>query len=80
MGMLGDAEKGFRGSRVYSQFGVGILIKNDHLVMNAFQISLSFYPIIPGKGENIFRINPFETTDFGYRDFEMEKPGVIVFR
>jgi len=80
LGMLGDTEKGFRGSRVYSQFGVGVLIKNDNLVMNAFQISLSFYPIIPGKGNNILRINPFETTDFGYRDFEMGKPGVVVFR
>ncbi len=79
LGMLGDAEKGFRGSRVYSQFGVGIIIKNDNLVMNAFQISLSFYPIIPGKGDNIFRVNPFETTDFGYRDFEIGKPAVVVF-
>ncbi len=80
LGMLGDAEKGFRGSRVYSQFGVGVLIKNDNLVMNAFQISLSFYPIIPGKGENVFRISPFETTDFGYRDFEIGKPGIVVFQ
>lgn len=79
LGMLGDAETGFRGSRLYSQFGVGVLIKNDHLVMNAFQISISFYPIIPGRGENIFRLNPFETTDFGYRDFEVGKPGVVVF-
>jgi hypothetical protein len=79
LGMLGDAETGFHGSRLYSQFGLGVLIKNDHLVMNAFQISISFYPVIPGKGENIFRINPFETTDFGYRDFEVGKPGVVVF-
>jgi hypothetical protein len=79
-GMLGDAESGFRNSRVYSQFGVGVLIKNDNLVMNAFQVSLSFYPIIPGKGKNIFRINPFETTDFGYRDFEIGKPATVVFQ
>ncbi|TVQ93279.1 MAG: hypothetical protein EA393_02400 [Bacteroidetes bacterium] len=80
LGMLGDAETGFRGSRLYSQFGVGVLIKNDHLVMNAFQISISFYPIIPGRGENIFRINPFETADFGYRDFEIEKPATVVYQ
>ncbi len=80
LGMLGDTEKGFRGSKVYSQFGVGVLIKNDNLVMNAFQISLSFYPIIPGKGKNIIRLSPFETTDFGYRDFEIGRPGVVMFR
>jgi len=80
LGMLGDVENGFRNSKVYSQFGLGVLIKNDHLVMNAFQISLSFFPIIPGKGNNIFGFNSFQTTDFGFRDFEVGKPGVVLFR
>lgn len=80
LGMLGDRENGFRNSKVYSQFGVGVLIKNDNLVMNAFQISISFYPIIPDKGNNIFSFNSFQTTDFGFRDFEIGKPAVVVFR
>jgi hypothetical protein len=80
MGMLGDTANGFRNSKIYSQFGVGVIIKNDNLVMNAFQISLSFYPIMPGRGNNIFLFNSFQTTDFGFRDFEIGKPGVVVFR
>jgi hypothetical protein len=80
LGMLGDAAKGFRNSKLYSQIGLGVLIKNDNLVMNAFQISISFYPVIPGKGNNIFKLNSFQTTDFGFRDFEIGKPGPVVFR
>ncbi len=80
MGMLGDRETGFRNSRLYSQFGLGVLIKNDNLVMNAFQVSLSFYPMMHDKGNNIFLFNAFLTTDFGYRDFEIGKPAVVEFR
>jgi hypothetical protein len=80
LGMLGDRTNGFRNGKVYSQFGLGLLIKNDNLVMNAFQVSLSFYPIIPDKGNNVFLFNSFQTTDFGFRDFEIGKPAVVVFR
>ena len=79
-GLLGNDVQGFRNSKVYSKIGVGILIKNENLVFNAFQITLSFYPIIPGNGENVFKINSFSTADFGFRDFEIGKPAPVVFR
>ena len=78
--MLGDAENGFRGSKVYSQIGVGVLIKNENLVMNTFQVSISFYPEIPGIGNNVFKFNSFQTVDFGFRDFEIGKPATVLFR
>jgi hypothetical protein len=80
LGMLGDSENGFRKSKLYSQIGLGILIKNDNLVMNAFQLSISFYPVIPGLGTNILKTNSFQTTDFGFRDFEIGKPDAVEFR
>jgi hypothetical protein len=80
LGMLGDEVHGFINSKVYSKIGVGVLIKNENLVFNAFQITLSFYPIIPGSGENIFKMNSFSTADFGFRNFEIGKPATVVFR
>jgi len=80
LGMLADKQNGFSKSRVYSQLGVGILIKNESLVLNMFQISISFYPKIPGIGNNIFKANSFSTGDFGFRDFEIGKPSPVVFR
>ncbi len=80
LGMLGDEERGFRAGKVYSQFGLGVLIKNENLVMNTFQISLSFYPVIPGRGNNVFKLNSFQTADFGFRDFEIGKPATVLFR
>lgn len=80
LGLLGDEVNGFKKSKVYSKIGIGVLIKNENLVFNTFQISLSFYPIIPDSGHNIFKINSFGTADFGFRDFEIGKPGPVVYR
>ncbi len=79
-GMIGDDAGGFKHSRVYSQLGLGVLIKNENLVINTFQISISFYPLIPGIGHNVLRLNSISTTDFGFRDFEITKPGRIKYQ
>ncbi|HBH85821.1 MAG TPA: hypothetical protein DDY34_18730 [Bacteroidales bacterium] len=79
-GMVGDAVSGFKESKVYSQIGVGVLIRNFNLVFQTFQISVSFYPSIPGRGEDIFKFNAFRTNDFGFRDFEIGKPVPVTFR
>jgi hypothetical protein len=78
--MLSDSETGFKNSKKYSQIGLGILIKNEKLVFKAFQISISFYPSIPGRGQNIFKANSFRTSDFGFRDFEIEKPAMMIYQ
>lgn len=80
MGKLSDETTAFRNSKTYSQIVLGVMIKNDHLVLNSFQISFAFYPVIPGKGQNIFKANSFRTTDFGFRDFQIGKPAVVVFQ
>jgi hypothetical protein len=80
MGMVGDEASGFKDSKMYSQLGLGVLIKNENLVFNTFQISISFYPLIPGIGRNIFKGNSFKTTDFGFRDFVIGKPAKAIYQ
>jgi hypothetical protein len=80
LGMLGNAETGFKSSKLYSQIGLGVLIKNENLILNTFQLSISFYPIIPGIGQNVFKTNAFQTTDFGFSNFEIGKPSAMVFQ
>jgi hypothetical protein len=80
LGMVGDAGTGFKNSTMYSQFGFGVLIKNDYLIVNTFEISIAFYPVIPGIGRDKFKFNSFKTTDFGFRDFEIGKPGPVTYQ
>jgi hypothetical protein len=78
--MLGNEEAGLTKSKLYSSFGIGVLINNDYLVFNTFQLSFSFYPTIPGQGNNIFKSNSFETTDFGFQEFNFGKPRPVIFK
>lgn len=80
LGMLRNDANGFRHSKVYSQLGLGVLIKNVNLIFNTFQISISFYPYIPGKGLDVIKMNTFKTTDFGFQDFVIGKPANITFQ
>jgi hypothetical protein len=79
-GMLGDNLTRFRNSKLYSQYGLGVLIKNSNLVFNTFQFSISFYPLIPGVGQDIFKTNSFRSNDFGFREFETGKPDVVIYQ
>ena len=80
LGMLGNAESGFKYSRVSSQLGIGALVINEYLVINKFQFSVAYYPSIPGSGYNIFKFNVFRTTDFGLNDFIFGKPETVPFQ
>ncbi len=78
--LLGNDEDGFKNSKLYTQFGLGVLIRNENLVLNTFQISLAFYPSMPGQGNNIFRFNSLRSTDFGFNYFVIGKPNTVVFQ
>jgi hypothetical protein len=80
LGLLGDARTGLFKSKAYSQIGAGFIITNDYLVFSSFQISFSYYPRIPGEGNNIFKTNAFNSEDFGLRDFDMAKPRLVDYQ
>ncbi len=79
-GVLGNTSSGFKNSNIFSQIGLGVLIKNENLVINSFQISFAFYPAIPGTGINVLKMNTLRTSDFGLRDFEIGKPAIVVYQ
>jgi hypothetical protein len=79
LAFIGDSENGFKKSEGFSKIGLGILLSNDYLVFSTFQFSIAFYPKIPNEGRNIFRTNNFNTRDFGYLDFEINKPRTVFY-
>jgi hemolysin activation/secretion protein len=63
LGMLGNETDKFLNKSLLSKFSIGVLINNDYLVFNSFQISFSFYPKIPFQGTNIFNTNSYKNND-----------------
>lgn len=80
MGVIGDEARTLFESRVYSKIGVGLLIYNDYLVFNSIQLSLAFYPNIPGEGSNLFKTNTFKNTDITLPNFRIGKPVVVPYK
>lgn len=80
LGKLGEAQTGFKNSKVYSQVGLGVIIKNNNFVFGSFQFSVSYYPVIPGRGQDIFKMNSFRTADFGFMDFVIGKPSPVIYQ
>ena len=79
LAFIGDSDNGFSKSQGFSKIGLGVLLSNDYLVFSSFQFSIAFYPKIPNEGENIFKTNNFSTSDFGYLDFEINKPQTVIY-
>ena len=80
LAMIGNKNNPMQRNQTYSKISIGILISNDYLVFSSFQLSLSYYPKIPFEGNGIFKTNAFETTDFGFQNFELEQPNIIPFK
>lgn len=78
-GMLSDNNETLFSGKVFSAAGLGILIKNEMLVLNTFQVSVAFYPVAPGI-KNGFRFNAFSTGDFNFRPLIIDKPELSEFK
>jgi hypothetical protein len=79
-GLLGNEGDKLFDDRLYSKFSIGMLINNDYLVFNSFQISFSYYPSIPYEGTNIFKTNSFKNDDLALPDFQIGEPVIVPFK
>ncbi|HLW63134.1 MAG TPA: hypothetical protein VKY33_07000 [Flavobacterium sp.] len=79
IGFMGDIDNTFVNKDMYSKIGLGIMITNDYLVFNNFQLSLAFYPSIPGNGKNIFKTNTLRNNNFGLQQFNYGKPELVPY-
>lgn len=78
--VLGSPDNAMGRNKGYQKITLGLLISNDYLVFSSFQLSLSYYPTIPFQGDNVFKTNTFETTDFGLQNFELAKPRIVEYK
>lgn len=78
-GVLGDSKKFVLNQEtpVFSRFSLGVMLSNDYFVFKNIQLSISFYPSIPGRENNAIKTNVFDNNDFKLMDFDFSKPNYI---
>ncbi|MGV3696576.1 hypothetical protein [Flavobacterium sp.] len=79
IGVLADQTDKLFNDKIYSIFSVGVLINNDYLVFNSFQVSFSFYPSIPYQGSNLIKTNTFKNDDLVLPDFQIGEPAIVPY-
>jgi hypothetical protein len=79
-GLLGDETNTVFADKLYSKFSLGVLINNDYLVFDNFQISISYYPSVPFEGTNIFKTNTFKNDDLSLPDFQIGQPIIVPYK
>lgn len=79
LGMIGNENNVLFDKKLYSSIGIGILINNEYLVFNSFQLSFAFYPSIPDEGSNIFKTNSFKNNDLSIPDYQIGKPIIVPY-
>ncbi len=75
---IGDNKKFiFNSNPIYSRISLGVMLTNDYFVFNNIRFSLSYYPNIPGQGENLIKTNLIDNRDYQMMDFDFSKPTYI---
>jgi hypothetical protein len=64
----------------YQSYAIGLLIRNEHLVVNTFAVSIGLYPFVPGLGDNIFKANPMGSHNVKTKDFNVGKADLVPYQ
>ena len=79
LGMLANENEKLLNQQLLTKIGIGVLINNDYLIFNRFQLSLAYFPSIPFDGSNIIKTNTFKNNDLDFLDYQIGKPYIVPF-
>ncbi|WKZ66283.1 MAG: hypothetical protein QY325_16155 [Flavobacteriales bacterium] len=76
-GTIGESYDPLFSGRIHNALGLGILVRNENLLVKTFEVSLSFYPYVPE--EDGWVLDAGRYTDFTPRlaDFAFTQPAVV---
>jgi hypothetical protein len=79
-GIIGNSPKKMLKSHVYQAYGVGVLIRNEHLIFSTIQLSFGVYPNVPERDNVYVRYNSLKIQDFRYSNFFYPPPSIITYQ
>ncbi len=76
-GTIGDSADPLFSGRIHTSLGMGILIRNENLLVKTFEFSLSFYPYVPEENGWVLDVGRFNNFTTRPGDFAFTQPGVV---
>jgi hypothetical protein len=79
LALLSPAENSLYQSKLYSGFGIGIRIRNEHLIFPTFQLMLGYYPNTAQPGGERLSLFKQNAIFYQFNQFQFSKPSPVQF-
>ena len=77
LGTVDNTNDPWFGQRIYPAFALGLLVRNEYLLVKTFQLSIGFYPDVPGSESATTLFNPVSSFQLGARNYAYSQPEVV---
>jgi hypothetical protein len=78
-GLVGDDQRQILKSDIYQGYSLGLLIRNENLLVSTFQVSFGMYPYLPDGQAYVLKYNPITSFTLRVRAFSVSRPGFISY-
>lgn len=78
-GTIGQEGDPLFSGRIQTAFTIGVLVRNENLLVKTFEVSFGFYPYLPDRQGPAFRFNSFDAFSAGAEGFDFAEPAVVPF-
>ena len=79
LAMIGNERNNFVESNLYQSYTLGLMLRNENLLINTFQVSFGVLPFLPGGKNNVFIYDPITSFTLRIRAFLVSKPAFISY-
>lgn len=77
LGTIGYEKDPFFSGRIYHAITLGVLIRNENLLVSTFEVSLGIYPFIPENGGLLLQPGAFNNFSVRAPDYTFTRPEVV---
>ena len=78
-GTIGEEGDPLFSGRIQTAFSIGLLVRNENLLVSTFELSFGFYPYLPDRQGSAFRFNSFDSYSAGAAGFDFAEPAEVPF-
>jgi len=79
LGTIGREANPLFSGRVHSAFGLGLLIRNENLLVKTFEVTFNFYPYVPEANGWVFDVGRYSNYAPRLNDYAFTQPGTVGF-
>ncbi|MCB9184545.1 MAG: hypothetical protein H6591_11570 [Flavobacteriales bacterium] len=78
-GTIAAEDEPLLANRIYPAFSLGVLIRNENLLVKTFEVAMGYYPLLPDGTRRLFQFNPSISFSLNLRDFAYTRPDIVSF-